>query len=182
MDYLAQTIALAPGQTHLLCFWGKNDVTVLMKLAPYWLTHRYTAGLERATQTSLPTRPHSQKKRVVIKTGSSVNPYRGNGGSAKTALTLDSDKYNRSNWSIAWFTSPVAFGPSQTTAKKCFVTFCGCRRLSPPRQPLSPFSLCLTSFHNMLLLRPAVGAAPPRAIRKVNVYFARYTFGNTRTL
>lgn len=122
------------------------------------------------------------KERVVIKTGFSVNPYEGNSGSAKTALTLYSDKYNRSNWSITWSTSPVAFGPSQTKAKNCFVTFCGCCSSSPPRQPLSPFSLCLKSFPNMLLLTPALGAAPPRAIRKVYVYFARYTFGNTITL
>lgn len=161
---------------------GENDVTVLMKLAPCWLTQVHswtgTCNTNAITDTSALT-----KQRVGIKTGFSVNPYKGNSGSAKTALTLYSDKHNRSNWSITWSTSPVAFGPSQTKAKNCFVTFCGCCRLFfSPWQPLSPFSLGLASFHNMLLLTPALGAAPPRAIRKVYVYFARYTFGNTITL
>lgn len=107
------------------------------------------------------------KEKVVIKTGFSVNPYKGNSGSAKTALTLYPDKHNRSNWSITWSTSPVAFGPSQAKAKNCFVTFCGCCRLFfSPWQPLSPFSLCLTSFHNMLLLTPALGAPPQGQLGK----------------
>lgn len=132
MDYLAQTIPLAPGQTHLLWYWGKKRCHCANEISSILTDSRVhswtgTCNTNFITDTSALT-----KERAVIKTGFSVNPYKGNSGSAKTVLTLHSDKYNRSNWSITWFTSPVAFVPSQTTAKKCFVTFCGCRRLPPP--------------------------------------------------
>lgn len=60
-----------------------------------------------------PTRPHSRHKgrMVVIKNGFSVKPYKGNNSSAETVLTLYSDKYNRSNWSITRFTSPGGLRP-----------------------------------------------------------------------
>lgn len=129
MDYLAQTIPLAPGQTHLLWYWGKrchcaNEISSILTDSQ---VHSWTGTCNTNFITDMSA---LTKERVVIKTGFSVNPYKGNSGSA-TALTLYSDKYNRSNWSITWSTSPVAFGPSQTTAKNCFVTFCGCCKLFP---------------------------------------------------
>lgn len=81
----------------------------------------------------------------------------------------------------------VALGPSQTGARKCFVTFCGCWSLFSSLTVLfSAFSVRLITFHNMLLLTPALGAAacppPPGQLGKMYVYFVRYTFGNTITL
>lgn len=85
---------------------------------------------------------------------------------------------------VVRFTSPVAFGPSQTKARNCFVTFCGCWRLFfSLTASLSPPSVCVPHVLSQHAITQVSAWSnhppPPRAVRKMYVYFARYTFGNT---
>lgn len=78
----------------------------------------------------------------------------------------------------------VASGPSQTKARKCFVTFCGCwsrfflwqLRSLPSVCASHPFTTCYYS-HQCLEQQP-----PQGQLGKMYVCFARYTFGNTISL
>lgn len=91
--------------------------SLLIKLALYW-TGTGNTNFITDTSTLVTWRPHGPNKKMGFPWNHIKNIF------AETVLTLYSDKCNQSNGSISRSTSPR--GPSQATARKCFVTFCGC--------------------------------------------------------
>lgn len=116
-----------------------------------------------------------------------MKPYQANNSSAETVLTLSSDKYNRSNWSITTFTSPRGLGPVPDWSQKML---CHVLRLLESLFFSDSFVLGLQCApHNLsqhaITHTSAWSSSPPPPqgqLGKMYVYFARYTFGNTITL